>query len=245
MLKVVDKIKSFSKTSGSDCLENCFNKEHFKNYSKQISYQYNSQGFRDLEWPVDLSDVVWCIGDSFTIGLGQPFEETWPQMLEKKILKRCLNVGENGCSNDTIALRALEIYKLYKPKLIIIMWSYFHRRRVDNQDVHCDITNFGSNEDIKNFAKNFLTVDSLPIKKIHLTIPNAFIDLNKYSKKAFNYILSKFDFLDQTQINKINIIKQLDYARDYHHFDVKTSEYITNLIMEKIKDLDNKPKYIL
>lgn len=245
MLKVVGKIKSFSKTSGSDCLEKCLNKEHFKNYSKEVSYHYNSQGFRDLEWPVDLSDVVWCVGDSFTVGLGQPFEETWPQMLEKKILKRCLNIGENGCSNDTIALRALEIYKLYKPKLIIIMWSYFHRRRVDNQDVYCDITNFGSNEDIKNFAKNFLTVDSLPIKKIHLTIPNAFIDLNKYSKKAFNYILSKFDFLDQTQINKINIIKQLDYARDYHHFDVKTSEYITNLIMEKIKYLDNKPKYIL
>ena len=239
MLKVNHKIKSLRKTSGIDCIEKCFNKEHFKNYNKEVSYQYNSTGFRDLEWPTDLSDVVWCVGDSFTVGLGQPFEETWPQMLEKKILKRCLNIGEDGCSNDTIALRALEIYKLYKPKLIIIMWSYFHRRRVDNQDIHFDKTNFGPNEDIKNFANNFWIVDSLPIKKIHLTIPNAFIDLNKYSKKAFNYILSKFNFLDQNQINKINSFNQLDYARDYHHFDIKTSEYISNLLMEKIKDLDN------
>ena len=235
----LEKLRHNTVTSGLDNPKECMDKDHFQNYPKKISYKYNANGFRDHAWPEDLSDVIWCVGDSFTVGIGQPFEETWPQILEKKILKRCLNIGEDACSNDTIALRALEIYKIYKPKLIIIMWSYFHRRRVNNQNVYSDKTNFGSKQDIENFAKNFLIVDNLPIKKIHLTVPNALPDSNKCSKKEFDYILSKFDFLDQTQINKINIFKQLDYARDYHHFDIKTSELVTDLIIEKIKDLDN------
>ena len=176
MLVIKKDVNFYGKTKGMDSFENCNNKEHFKNYKKHITYQYNSRGFRDRKWPTDLSDVVWCVGDSFTVGLGQPYKETWPYLLETKVKKRCINLGEDGCSNDTIALRALEIYKLYKPKLIIIMWSYFHRRRVDNQDIHFDKTNFGSNEDIKNFANNFRIVDSLPIKK---RVPISYEYVNK------------------------------------------------------------------
>ena len=51
-------------------------------------------------------------GDSFTAGIGQPQEETWPQLLQKKIGKRCLNLGEDGCSNDTIYLRIKKIVEL-------------------------------------------------------------------------------------------------------------------------------------
>jgi len=238
MLIVEKDINFYGKTKGMDCYEKCNNKEYFKNYKKEITYQYNSRGFRDREWPLDLSDVVWCIGDSFTVGIGQPFRETWPQTLEKKILKRCLNIGEDGCSNDTIALRALEIYKIYKPKLIIIMWSYFHRRRIKNEDVHFDKKTFGFKEDVQNFIKNFLLVENLPIKTIHLTIPNPLVDFAQCSKNVFHYVLSKFN-LNQNQINKINTVDQLDFARDYHHFDIKTSEFVCNLIIEKIKELDN------
>ena len=144
-----------SKTSGIDSIEFCDNPVHFKSYPKAISYRYNSRGFRDREWPEDLSDVIWCVGDSFTVGLGQPFEETWPYLLEKKSGKRCLNLGENGCSNDTIALRTLEIYKLYNPKLVVIMWSFLARRRIGDVNVHHDQNDFGDKEDIANFVKNY------------------------------------------------------------------------------------------
>jgi len=77
MLRVENKIGiPESKATGMDTLELCLNKEYFKSYTKQISYRYNSKGFRDDEWPEDLSDVIWCVGDSFTVGIGQPFEET-------------------------------------------------------------------------------------------------------------------------------------------------------------------------
>lgn len=227
MLKITDRIGLLiTKTSGMDSLELCLDKKHFKNYPKKITYQYNSRGFRDAEWPEDLSDVIWCVGDSFTVGIGQPAEEAWPQLLEKKTGKRCLNLGEDGCSNDSIALRIQEIYKLYDPKLIVAMWSFLHRRRVNGKNVQYDIKDFNNEADLTNFLSNFDKTNKLPIKILHTTIPNIFWN------EQMLYIANK-----KTN-SKLILYKQLDRARDYHHFDIKTSEYICDLIIQKIKNFD-------
>ena len=164
MLIVKKKINFKCKYSGVDSLQECRNLRHFKNYKKSINYQYNSRGFRDKEWPVDLSDVIWCVGDSFTVGIGQPFKETWPQLLQKKTGKRCINLGQDGCSNDSLTLRIKEIVKNHKPKLIVVMWSYFARRRTNNEDKHHDKKDFGREKDLQNFADNFSCVNKLPTK---------------------------------------------------------------------------------
>jgi hypothetical protein len=221
-----------SATAGMDCLELCLDKEHFLNYTKKIQYKYNSRGFRDAEWPNDLSDVIWCVGDSATMGIGQPHEETWPQLLEKRTGKTCLNLGELGCSNDTIALRAQEICKLHDPKLIVVMWSYIHRRRMDDVDVQFDKNDFGTKKDFINFYKNYKIVDNLLTNIIHLIIPDAFID----SKKILNYFILKFN------VKNLLFFPKLDYARDYHHFDVKTSNHVCDLIIEKIHNFDKTSK---
>jgi len=217
MLKVHNRISiPESNTSGMDSIDLCNDRSHFQSYHKNISYKYNSKGFRDNEWPKELSDVIWCVGDSFTVGIGQPFEETWPQMLQEKIGKRCLNIGEDGCSNDTMAMRVQEIHKLHNPKLIVIMWSYFSRRRMNNVNIPYDRQNFGQENDLKNFVKNFEMVNSLPINVIHSLIPNAFED-EKYLKETYKNLL---------------FVKQLDYARDRFHFDVKTSTGVCDLIIK-------------
>ena len=224
MLILPEKMYWKSDYFGIDSLELCKDRQHFLNYSKKITYEYNSKGFRDKEWPETLSDVIWCVGDSFTVGVGQPAEETWPQLLEKKIGKRCINLGEDACSNDTISLRVKNIYDLYKPKLIIVMWSYFHRRRIDNENVHFDKTDFSPKSDLKNFIKNCKKISKLKTKIIQTIIPNAFLD-----SQIFNYLLNKFKILN---------FPQLDYARDYHHFDIKTSEHLVNLLIKKINEFD-------
>jgi hypothetical protein len=238
MLILPKKIGWKSHYSGIDSLELCNDRHHFLNYSKKITYEYNSKGFRDHEWPTDLNDVIWCIGDSFTVGLGQPFEETWPSLLQKNIGRRCLNLGEDGCSNDTMSLRIKMINELYNPKLIIVMWSYFHRRRVKNNNVHYEKNTFSVDEDIKNFKKNFQIVDNLQKNTLHLLVPNAFINFEHFTKKIFNKLMLKYNVLTEEQIKKILIYKQMDYSRDYHHFDIKTSECIVNLLMKKINDFD-------
>ena len=116
--------------SGIDSLKECCNKEHFKSYPHQIEYKYNSRGFRDSEWPStleELQDSVWCIGDSFTVGIGCPLSHTWPNILQSKLNQRCINVSMDGASNNWIARKVIELLKIIKPKLIIIQWSYIHR----------------------------------------------------------------------------------------------------------------------
>jgi len=232
MLSVPKKKYWKSSYSGMDCLEQCLNKEHFLNYSKKITYEYNSRGFRDKEWPVDLLDVIWCVGDSFTAGIGQPFEETWPQLLEKKIGKRCINLGEDGCSNDTISLRVKKIYDLYKPKLIIVMWSYLNRRRIDGKNIQFDKNDFGWAEDLANFKKNLNAVNKLNSKIINFLIPDSML-LSDTSVRITKRIMSRTLNLEQNGLEKINVIPQLDYARDWHHFGIKTCTYIA----DKIKKL--------
>ena len=235
MLKIQNRIGiPESKKLGLDTLEECFDKDHYLSYTKNISYRYNSRGFRDHEWPEDLSDVVWCVGDSFTVGIGQPFEETWPQMLESKLGKRCINVGEDGCSNDTMSLRIQEICKSYTPKLIVVMWSHLQRRRVNDENVHHNKNDFSNSRDLKNFIKNYKLCANVQTDIIHSIIPDVFTEKNL---KNIQYILQ------HEEIEDIISFPQLDYARDYHHFDIKTSELVTDLMIEKINHLDKSSKY--
>ena len=232
MLRIPKNIGTLeTKTTGTDSIEYCYDLKHFKSYSKNISYRYNSRGFRDHEWPEDLSEVIWCIGDSFTVGIGQPFEETWPYLLEKKSGKRCINLGEDGCSNDTMALRAQEIFKSFNPNLIVIMWSYLHRRRVGDKNVHYFKKDFGVQEDIMNFSKNYKIVNDLPIPIINTTIPDILPEIN--AEKRLNYFLEKLT----GTVPDLTPVEQVDWARDYLHFDIKTSHKITDYICQRLKDI--------
>ena len=227
MLKIRNRINIKNTTiSGIDCPELCLDKEHFRNYPKKILYKYNTNGFRDHEWPTDLSDVIWCVGDSFTVGIGQPFEETWPNLLQKKLNKRCLNLGEDGCSNDTMALRIKEICKLHNPKLIVVMWSYLARRRRNNKDVGHNKNDFGDDMDLVNFSKNFKMANELSTNILNLLIPFAFDGMESLKEKY----------------KDLTVIPQLDYAREHHHFDIMTSEYVTELITRKINTIDFQSK---
>lgn len=117
--------------SGMDSLEYCHDKKHFSQYPFAVDYQYNSRGFRDGEWPVDIEELrqaVWCIGDSFTVGLGQPLAHTWPQVLSQRLGRRTINVSMDGASNNWIARRIIDIINAVNPKNIVVMWSYLERR---------------------------------------------------------------------------------------------------------------------
>jgi len=236
MLTIPIRIEHTSQNMGMDSIELCRDKDHFRRYSKKISYKYNSKGFRDDEWPSDLSNVVWCLGDSFTVGIGQPVDETWPKLLEKKIKKQVINLGEDGCSNDTLSLRAQEIVRLHNPKLLIIMWSYLHRRRVEGENVHYNEKSVGLHADLSNLKKNMNLCDHLPVNIIHLIIPHAMI--GEDAAKRINTDIEQDKLFNADPIlKKITSFPQLDHARDYFHFDLQTAEFVTNLIVEKINKL--------
>lgn len=118
------------KYSGIDSLELCLDKKYFKEYPYHVSYDYNSRGFRDVEWPdtiQELQKAIWCVGDSFTVGLGSPVEHTWPYRLNQSLGYRTINVSMDGASNDWIFRKAIDIVNKIKPKVLIVHWSYVER----------------------------------------------------------------------------------------------------------------------
>lgn len=92
------------------------------NYPYPVSYQYNDRGFRDYPWPEDLVNPVWCLGDSFTVGIGCPVEHTWPYLLGNTV-----NVSMDGASNYWIARKACRVLEEINPKVMIIQWSFITR----------------------------------------------------------------------------------------------------------------------
>lgn len=116
------------KHSGIDSPKDCLDKKHFENYPYKVDYQYNSRGYRDQEWPDDLTNVVWCFGDSFTVGLGSPRERTWTYLLQNKLNQRTINVSMDGASNNWISRKTKDLFSALTPKVVVLHWSYLHRR---------------------------------------------------------------------------------------------------------------------
>jgi len=120
--------------SGIDSPEHCLDRKHFKNYPHKIEYVYNSRGFRDSEWPESLQELqsaIWCVGDSFTAGIGSPSNFIWPQVLSTATGRRCINVSMVGASNNWISRRGQQIIKEIQPDQMVVLWSYVHRRESD------------------------------------------------------------------------------------------------------------------
>ena len=117
--------------SGIDSPESCVDKKHFESYPYTIEYRYNLRGFRDAEWPdsiEELQNSIWCVGDSFTVGIGSPVEHNWPYILQQQTGQRTINVSMDGASNNWIARQAVKILNVVNPTVMVIHWSYLHRR---------------------------------------------------------------------------------------------------------------------
>jgi hypothetical protein len=126
-LVIPPRINLYAKEYGMDTLRFCRNIDWYKQYPYEISYKFNSRGYRDEEWPKtleELKDAIWCIGCSWTIGIGSPIEHTWPYILQQKTGKRVINISMNGASNDWISRMITNIHKEVNPEHIVAHWTY-------------------------------------------------------------------------------------------------------------------------
>jgi len=179
--------------SGLDSPEKCLNKQHFKSYHYAVEYCYNSRGYRDQEWPAELAELqnaIWCIGDSFTVGLGSPIEHTWPYLLQQQTRRRTINVSMDGASNEWMLRKIKKIVEVVAPPItIVVQWSYFNRRELLDQSQsdegrrawvapHLASTpeNISSELDIENFKNCVLQAKKVCEngQLVNSVIPNAF-----------------------------------------------------------------------
>lgn len=217
-------INQYTEYSGLDTFDACQNKEHFLKYPYKIEYQYNSRGFRGPEWPSDLTNVCWCVGDSFTAGLGVPYNHTWHQVLSDKLKINTINVSMDGASNSWITRKTIDLLSI-KPKNIIIQWSYIHRRESADSTLLDEIrriytTNTTDEQDIQHMIDCINIVESVKENTniIHTFIPGCF------PGKVIDEKIIKMNI-------SIVLFRKIDMARDWHHYDIKTADLLTNNIV--------------
>lgn len=235
--------------SGIDSIEECIDKDYFTSYPYEVEYKFNSRGYRDDEWNDDIStlkDAVWCLGDSFTVGMGVPYDKMWVKVLEKLTKKRTINVSLDGSSNEWIVRRCLRLIEEIEPKYIVIHWSYFDRRESSNVDLSDEerriklltVADYEKNEHIKQLPIHFKNL-LMCVKKIEeLNYKGVIIhsiihdEINSYDKKIQYFIHRTLKSFTSYYISDI---EKVDYARDGLHYGIKTSENfarkISNLIV--------------
>lgn len=266
--------------SGMDSLEACLDKNWFRQYPHRVEYHYNSRGFRDAEWPEtteELKNAIWCVGDSFTVGLGSPLENTWVYQLQKVSKRRTINISLDGASNNWISRKIVDILQKISPRHIVVQWSYINRREYSKEYADKRLW-YNFYQDIKDpqwpqcdCPSDF---DQLPdyikteILTVHGGIPtnsdeerrcfhdpkdlvngydvdntiqciNSIIQSTQDCKILHSFIpnfAEKFDALkiaEHLEQNNLNYfaVKQLDRARDYHHYDKLSSEFFVNQII--------------
>lgn len=268
------RINQLWKFSGIDHADFCLDSQHFLSYPHKITYDYNSRGFRDQEWPdtmLELHDAIWCIGDSFTVGLGSPIEHIWPTQLAKITNRRIINVSMDGASNEWIARTVEKIVQTVNPPKLVIMWSHIHRREHANtllsdedRRIRSPLIACTEHDDWTNFLDCKKRVE-LIANSVQFAIPffcsesrESIIDYWT-SMRGPNWPMQppasveELDSLPVWILQELNelhgqltsfrnsilkaspiTVKPLDLARDGHHFDLITAEWVATQAKDRL-----------
>lgn len=229
-LKLTTKANAVEMFIGIDSIDKAVDRDHFIKYPKKIIYNYNQMGYRDEEWPESVTDQIWTVGDSFTVGIGQPYQEIWPKLLEKTLNCRVINLSMNGASNDWISRKINYIINNFEPAAIFVQWSYLHRREIDNplisdeeRSLHFDPND---DKDLDNFLKNIYSIDWNKTKTVHSFVPK-FHSL--WGDRDLDQLI--YSMLKNLQIKYFEPPPQTDFSRDGHHYDIETaSAYVQKYI---------------
>ena len=159
-------------TYGMDSLDECHDKNYFKNYPLPVHYQFNEIGYREKSISQYTGTEILAIGDSFTVGLGLSADKTWPSQLENIVEYPVLNFGLNGASNNWIARKCLQLLEYFDPPYIVVHWTFSHRREhwnsswsdVERMLHYTDTTVDNSQENWENWKRCASQVENNPKK---------------------------------------------------------------------------------
>jgi hypothetical protein len=241
------------KYSGIDSIDHCLDKNHFRSYPYEVDYVYNSRGFRDAEWPdsiEELRSAIWCIGDSFTVGIGSPATHSWPCVLSSITGIRTINVSMDGASNQWISRIAQQIINEINPAKIVIMWSYTHRREQDNvllnhEERRLFYAGSSSIDDWSNFLDCKKNVNTAATDLIEFAIPNYHESLVNIETAWANVRGNDWPGVPAT-ISEFNSLPQfiLDELKNLHHllddivYQLTVEENLKKINITKVRQKD-------
>lgn len=118
---------------GLDSREHCLDPCHYDRCSP-VTYRFNELGYRMESIHTFTGREILAIGDSFTLGLGADIQDTWPSVLSRQLDRTVLNFSLNGASNRWMCRRLRDLLDFFQPPLVIVHYSFSHRRENDRTD---------------------------------------------------------------------------------------------------------------
>ena len=158
------------------------NYEGYYNFREEINtsrhYRINSFGLRDREYNATTNAYrIIILGDSFTFGVGVPEENTFTELIEKKLNKNqnrfeALNAGVNGFGTLEEEYKLDELIK-YKPDMIILAFyqndygDNYQRLRYYNGLLQNVFSYFRAYQFIfyRNYKKDIAFINTIPYLK--------------------------------------------------------------------------------
>jgi len=190
-----------------------------KDNSGRCVYTYNELGFRGDSIQKKGFKVM-SIGCSLTEGVGVNNNETWPAQFCNLIPNSVnLNFGTGGRSNDFISRCLLTYYDLIKPDLVLIMYTFPHRKEFYTKD--------GGIEPFIPGVEWGYMEETEEGKEIQTNLVNIQNDNEDSINWYKNHMLIKY-FLETKKCNWIwngSFLNNIDYSDDFR-FDGEYENYL-------------------
>jgi hypothetical protein len=226
--------------------------------NKQITYEYNSYGYRTKEF-VDINENYFItFGCSNTEGVGLENEKTWPNLVSFETKYDVFNLGMSSTSIDfqyfNTILLCNHIIKTNKiPKFVVYLWPSSERTTFlykQNNEYILDImsANYSpiKNNEIKNkfyefYKTGFVIDEGEKIKQNFFSILssnllwktlNVFVINLTYDDNLFNVV--KNETIDMNYIKIDSNIS--DLARDRVHYGINIQKQVKSIILEKLTE---------
>jgi hypothetical protein len=208
---------------------------------------------------VNLANAVWCIGDSFTVGIGSPESHTWPKVLAQKNKCSTINISMDGASNAWIARQARLILNHIRPHYCVIQWSFLHRTENKSfKKMHHTALSADSEHNIPQWRELCAEFACYP-NVVQSVIPDAAPGISRSEAEGWWWNLrqdnwpeilpnlppkditvpQQFDQHWQLQsiLSDYNVIlvQQKDRARDGFHYDIQTANWFVDKISHRLR----------
>jgi hypothetical protein len=200
--------------------------EHKQNY--HVDYKYNSYGYRCDEFN---NQKIMFLGCSNTYGLGSHVENTWPDILSKKLNMDYINLGTPGDSAQAQIIKAFQFFKeFYNPEYIIAFLPVFRieapkvknilmKKKEKNKDGYEIFQHFFNNDNnnILKYAKAPYNLDEILPREFPIFYNFMFIQMLVQYCESNNIKL----YWSTYEIEKVSQVKQfLNLKNPKNYFEV-------------------------
>lgn len=158
----------FMPSDSKERFENLYQVPEYREYFRQqgwlepgaITYKINRHGFRCDEF--EDKECIVALGCSFTMGIGLPLHESWPQILGKKLQITPYTLAWGGAAADTCFRLAEYWLPELRPRAVFMLTPPANRFELIKAEGNPPIEVFMPNEherDIEPFLKHYWTMN--------------------------------------------------------------------------------------